>query len=139
MPPQILAPLTDLNGIKIGVASCPSIGRFRRSAKAGQATQGTISNLRGKGNRKGNSLLVLPGWGRKRARVPAWDLGRVTNSRNTKARLPIGRQLFGRAMAVYGLVLVIGLVDEECVVSQRLLGTVTDSATVGRASMDITG
>ena len=81
----------------IGVASCPSIGRFRRSAKAGQATQGMIFNLRGKGNRRGTILFVLSWWGRMRARVPARALGGVTNSMSTQARLHIGRQLHERA------------------------------------------
>jgi hypothetical protein len=65
----------------------------RRPARSSQAEQGTISNLRGKDSRRGNSLLVLPGWGSKRAKDSAWDLGGVTYSKNTMVGLRIRRQL----------------------------------------------
>ena len=51
------------------VASSTKRGTFGRSAEASQAMQGTISNLRGKGNRMGTILLVLPGWGRMRTMI----------------------------------------------------------------------
>ena len=67
------------------------VGGFGRSAKAGWAAEGVISNFRGKGKRIGG--LVLPSWGTKRVRADAWDLARVANSTETRPARQSGQPL----------------------------------------------
>ena len=67
------------------------VGGFGRSAKAGWAAEGVISNCGGTGKRSGG--LVLPSWGPKRVRADAWDLARVANSTNTRPARQSGQPL----------------------------------------------
>ena len=77
-------------GIDVDAAKDNDVIVCGRSAKAGQAMQGTTTTLMGKGKRGG--MLVLPGWGLMRVSAHTWDLIGVTSSTSTK---PIHKRVPG--------------------------------------------
>ena len=83
---------------------------LRRPAESTKDGKRAVINGGRKGERRADALLN-PG---------AWAIRDHLQIRSDNAWASLS----------FGLVLVIGLVDEECVVSQRLLGIAPDSATI---------